>query len=250
MEPVRQAIAARDAGDYAEALRVLQGIADDLRRENPGLPPLPFRVMFEWGRLIEVHPPARAALEALRDEHVHRLQQGDADSAQVEFDGSRHSRFWDIAWFNDTLADSRSTYEVFLHLLRATPEVAARCSSRALPAIVEQGDYALAGHYLPDPLARLGELNATAQWSPLLPAGSRAPHLAAMLTGYTNDLRLRSAILHGLGRHAEAAALRVTGLAGIESEELRALAERNLADPDAIGRLIGEHQVSLPPPTE
>lgn len=250
MEQVRQAIAAREAGDYDGALRVLLDIADQLRRENPALPPLPFSVMFEWGRLMELHRPARAALAALRDEHVRRLQDGDTDSAQEEFDGSHHSRFWDIAWFNDTLDDSRSTHEVFLHLMREQPEVADRYAFRALPAIVEQGDYALGERYLPQPLSQLGELNATALWSPLLPSSARAPHLAALLSGYARDLRLASAILHRLGRHAEGSSLRVAGLAGIESEELRALVEKELADPHAIGRLVGEHQASLPPPAE
>ncbi|GGY57828.1 hypothetical protein [Pseudoduganella albidiflava] len=247
MEPVRQAIMARQAGDYDGALRVLAGIADDLRRDDPTLPPLPFIVLFEWGQLIEVHSPARDALAALRDEHVRRLLDGDTDSAEEAFGGRTHSRFWDIAWFNDTLGDSRSTYEVFLHLLRTTPEVAARYSSRALPAIVEQGDYALGERYLPEPLSQLGELNATARWAPLLPADFRPPHLSALLSGYVQALRLRGAILHGLGRHAEAGALRMAGLAGIESEELRALAEKELVAPGAISQLVATHQASLPP---
>lgn len=45
MDPVRRAMAARDAGDFDAALRVLAGIADDLRRDDPAMPPLPFMVL-------------------------------------------------------------------------------------------------------------------------------------------------------------------------------------------------------------
>jgi len=77
------------------------------------------------------------------------------------------------------------------------PEDARRAAWTALPAMVAAGDFERAERYLPDPLARIGELNAMAASLPLFPP---------------------------LG-----AALR---LAGIESEEMRALAARKLADPE------------------
>ncbi|QBE62477.1 hypothetical protein [Pseudoduganella lutea] len=248
MDAVRLAIARREAGDFDGALAILRGIADDLRRNDPALPPLPFIVMFEWSVLMELHPPARDALVALRDEHVQRLLHGDVDSAHQEFDGSPHSRFWDIAWFNDTLKDWRSNHELFVHLEQTAPEVARRYAWRALPAIVAQGDFALGARYMPDPLEELVGLNGAATFRPLFPPGRQAPLLSALLSGYCRDVGLRCAILTGLGREAEALAFRAQALAGITSASLRDMAERELAHPGSMGQLMGEHEARKPPP--
>jgi hypothetical protein len=248
VEPVRRVIAARQAGDHAEALRLLLEIVADLRREHPALPMPPFGVLFEWRLVMEAYAPARDALAALRDEHVRRLLDSDIHGGQADVDDNGHSRFWNIAWLNDTLQDQRSTYEVFLHLAEALPGVAERYAWRALPAIVAERDYALGARYLPEPLDDLFELNATARFRPLFPTGHQAPLLSALLSNFCRNVSLRVAILAGLGRSAEAQAFRAEALAGIVSGELRQMAERELASPGTMATLMGAHVARQPPP--
>jgi hypothetical protein len=52
-------------------------------------------------------------------------------------------------------------------------------------------------------------------------------------------------VLRGLGRSAEAAAVRDGLLRGLANEELRSLAEQELDEPGTISRKLGEHQEML-----
>ena len=63
------------------------------------------------------------------------------------------------------------------------------------------------------------------------------PHSNAMKAVW-----LCAATFEGLGRGTEADALRSAALAGIQSEEMRALAARELAEPGTIFRELGEHR--------
>jgi hypothetical protein len=247
MDPVRLAIDARERGDYDTALALLVAAERDARLPGETLKPPSFIHLVEWGQLAEIHAPARAALAALRDEHVALLFSGDSHSGDPASDGAPRSRFWDIAWFNDILGDTRSTYEVFARLAETAPEVAQQHAWRALPAIVAEKDFAFGARYLPEPLERLDELNATARFRPLLPPAGHAPLLSALLTNFTRAVMLCTAILEGTGRDGEAAALRAKALAGIDSAELRALAEREFAHRGTIARMVSEHQAALPP---
>jgi hypothetical protein len=124
MDPIRQIDQAHEAGNHDEALRLLLELDAQARRDDPTLPLPPFIVLFAWGQLAAVYQPARLALQALRDEHVARLESGDIHTGQRDFAGKPHSRFPDIAMFNDKLDDSRSTYAVFVYLSRHLPDVA------------------------------------------------------------------------------------------------------------------------------
>jgi hypothetical protein len=79
----------------------------------------------------------------------------------------------------------------------------------------------------------------------LFPPTIAAPRLAAELTNFIDEVRLRAAVLQGLGRETEAEALCNAALAGIASEEMRALAMRELAVPDTITREITDHRSTL-----
>jgi hypothetical protein len=145
---------------------------------------------------------------------------------------------------NQSLQDSRSTYRLVTQLLSDNPALLRNEIHMALPAIVEAGDYALAAQYIKNPLGRLDELNRQAHELPLYPPHMKAPRLAAELSIFMGDVILLSKVLKGQGKDVEADDLRNAALTGIQSEEMRALATRELAEPGAIFKALAEHQVT------
>lgn len=192
--------------------------------------------------------PALDALAVARDEQVRHLLASD-ENVSNGGDGSRRSRFALIADMNETLKDPRATYELFVELDSRLPAIARQVAFRALPAIVAAGDFTLAERYMADPLDlqnHAADLNRMAGEFPLFsPTLTAAPRLAAELSNFMRDVRLRAAVLHGLGRASEADALRHQALAGLASEGMRALAQRELAVPGTIIRAITDHRMEL-----
>jgi hypothetical protein len=209
-----------------------------------------FMTMFQWKMLIEKHAPAAEALAQARDQQVRRLLDGElyagtavpADDEPELF--KRVRRFSLIIDMNETLEDPRATHALFLQLEERRPELARCYAWQALPAIVEASDFALADRYRGDPLALLGAVNEAAATLPLLPPGRQAPRLASELTNLTRDVRIGIAVLRGLERIAEADSLRDALLHGLANEELRMLAERELAAPGTITRTLVAHQMA------
>lgn len=223
---LHEAILARREGRYDRALFLLL----DLFAREDGTHAI---VMIEWRLMIEQHAPAREAMVRERDEQSRRLLAGEHTFGKS---GDRpRDRFSIIGDMNEALKDSRATYDLFLQLLAVHPEVSKRIGWRALPAIVEAQDYALAQRYVRDPLSWLAELNRLAEHLPLLPADG-APRLAADLANYVRDLSLCETVWRGLGRVAEADALRVAAIEGIANDAVRAMALRELTERGAIFR--------------
>lgn len=241
----------RAAGRYGETLALLQQLfADAALSEVPARRSL-FIVMLEWQFLAEAFGPARAALAEARDAQVAQLLAGDlyfdrGGAAEEEIPAyGRLTRYALVIQMNDILKDAHSTHDMFVRLLAVQPELARRKAWLALPAIVETGDFALADRYRGEPLEMLAAVNDTAAHLPLLPPGRKAPRLAGELSNLTRDVRIAMAVLRGLGRPAEAEALRATLLAGLASEELRGVAQRELDTPGTINRMIVDHHMAL-----
>ncbi|MBB3121186.1 hypothetical protein [Pseudoduganella violacea] len=231
----------RRDGSHDEALRIVKQQferiatgAKDTRQDY-------FITMFEWGLLVEEHVAARTAMISERDEQVRRLLEGDSIFCTDGF--MPISRFHVIVDMNQFLQDSRATYRLVTQLLAHNPALVRHEIHRALPAIVEAGDYALAIQYIKNPLDSLLDLNRLARDLPIYPPHGNAPRLAAELTGFMGNVILRRKALTGLGRDAEAEQLRAAALKGIHSPELRALASGELAEPGSITRLVTEHQM-------
>ena len=193
--------------------------------------------LLEWLFLIEVYPLAREALIRLREEQARRLLDGDV------FYGVRYAeyspqptRFGLVVRMNGILKDSRATYELFVRFDAQMPERARREAFMALPAVVEVGDFALGERFLPDPVGFLPELNRMASETTLSPYSRAAMSLAAHLSNFAKDVRLRAAIQRGLGRAAEADALLDAALAGLATDEMRGWLREDLASPGAILR--------------
>ncbi|HEY5799665.1 MAG TPA: hypothetical protein VIT92_05565 [Burkholderiaceae bacterium] len=239
-------IALREEGRYAEALALLQQLYADAACAPTAEAADLFGILLEWHFLAEMHAPARAAMVQARDLQIARLLAGEASFWQggdQERPSSRLSRFNLITTMNRTLDDERSTYDLFAGLDTRQPELARRYASQALPAVVAVGDFALADRYRRAPLDLLDTVNDSATRYPLFTIDGRAPRLATELMQLVRDVTLAMAVLRGLGRAAEAAPLPAALLAGLQSEELRLWAERELADAGAIDRAVGELQL-------
>lgn len=236
-----QIVTLHDEGRHAEALALLQELYAEAEAEPAPDRNRYFMTMFQWELLTQQYPPARTALAAVRDEQAARLLAGTLYTGSAGSDGSveetwrRVSRFTLIVEMNRTLGDADATRALFLQLEAAQPEVARRYAWQALPDIVAAGDFLLADRYRGEPLAQLGQVNEDAHSMPLFPPAGQAPQLAAGLSNLVKDVRLNAAVLDGLGRQAEGAALREALLAGLD-DTLRTLAQRELAEPETIMR--------------
>jgi hypothetical protein len=240
---VGQVIAARQEGRYEDAVGDLVGLFARICRDEAFAASTLFIVMFEWSMLCGEYVPAREALARTRDAQAHLLLGG--DNAFRCGRGYPSTRFQLIADINDTLGDPRSTRDLFVHMESAMPEAARHAAWTALPAMVAAGDFGRAERYLPEPLARIGEVNGMAGTLPLFPPLGAAPRLAAELSNTMKDVRLCAETLEGLGRGAEAAELRRAALAGLDGAEMRELAGRELADPGTIHRELAAHRMAL-----
>lgn len=209
-----------------------------------------FMTMFQWELLIEKYAPAASALARARDEQARRLLAGELYTGTAPWLEDRRQmfarveRFFLIVDMNETLDDPRATHALFLQLEARQPDLARRHAWRALPAIVEAGDFALAERYRGDPLEQLAAVNCNARSWTLFPPAGQAPRLAGELMNLTREVRIAIAVLRGLGRQAEADAVRDGLLGGLANEELRVLAERELDEPGTISRRVAEHQMA------
>lgn len=241
---VGDAISARQDGRYDEAVRLQTELFDQI---DSGALPLSlnhFITMFEWSLLVDEYLPAHQALADIRDEQVRRLRDGQEKFGPPAEEWAP-SRFKVVIEMNDILNDQQSTYELFGQLISLSPSLARREARLALPAVVAAGDFVLANAYLPDPMARLAELNRLAGELPLYPPLRAAPRLAAELSNFMGDVVLCAAVLDGLGRHQEAVALRDDALTGLATDEMRALGIAEIATPGSIVRKLTSHQMEL-----
>ena len=246
---VTAAVAAHKAGRYADALALLQQLfARAEAQQDPGPSPY-FMAMFGLQQLLPVYPPAHAAVRALRDTQVAHLLDG-RTSFGAPFNAGYpvcKERFSVIVELNDLLGDTQSTCALFAEIDARDPAVARRHATRAMPALVAQGAWALADRFQDDPLRWVAEVNELARTFPLLPPPGVAPRLGATLTGVVSEVHLRAAVLAGLGDAHGAAALRAALLDGIEDAQLCDMARRELDEPGTITREVVAHQMTQAP---
>lgn len=241
-------IALEEAGRYADALALLERQLDEAEREAAPTRSRYFMPMFQLERLLEHHAPARAAMVALRDAQSVRLLAGElytgTDPAPAKDTYQRVERFSLIADMDEALGDVRSTYDIFRQLEAQRPELARSYSWRALPAMIEVGDFVLADRYRRPPLDALRNVNLSARELPLFPPPNQAPRLAADLSNLVKDVRISMAVLRGLGDPAGADALRAALLDGLAYPDLKDLARRELDEPGTITRESVAHRMA------
>jgi tetratricopeptide (TPR) repeat protein len=160
--------------------------------------------LFYWMALAQVYPPASAALAAQRDRHAAALLDGS---------GNRQA-FDDLAAIDARLGDAARTYAVFRDLLARDPDLAQACSGRAMDAIIDAGDFALAGRFLPDPEASVRRAGAGLNRDVAnrrVRAFTAAPWIKSDILNYAKDVKRIATVLDGCGRQEEAR--RITKLA-------------------------------------
>ncbi|HKO88583.1 MAG TPA: hypothetical protein VJU83_08705, partial [Burkholderiales bacterium] len=210
MSPQKRLQAAREAtqqGRYDEALQEFIWFHEHALEHQPWLYGL--RLSFAlgyWIELANLYPPAREALEAMRDRKTTALLRGEG----------KRPLFHDVVAINRVLARPDLTHALIVRLEADYPDLAHECVALALPAIVATGDYALAYRHIPDPTAALKKEGAQLNESIAAleaEAPTLAPRFAAYVQIYCENVRMLSAVLHGVGQ-AEAA--RVLGESAIE----------------------------------
>ena len=240
---LQEAVTAKQEGRDDDALRLLLTLYDQDGRLDPAVGDSHFIASYLWQLLVPCHSPARETLTSMRDHQASKLLAGDhIYSADVR---RPRSRFEVVADINGILKESRSTYDVFVQFEWLLPDLAGRQAYRALPAMVEAGDFARADRYLADPLDQLVHLNDLIPHLPLFPPAGVPPRLAGELSNFMRDVRLREATLRGLGREADAQTLQAAALAGIMSNEMRTLAEREITEPGTIISEVTEHRMAI-----
>jgi hypothetical protein len=235
-------------GAHDEALSLLEQAFRQIELTDAAEQTEIFMTMFQWRLLADDYAPARAALRNLRDTQVERLLGGDiyvglASQHDVEEFRLRR-RFSLIVEMNETLRDHQSTCDVFATLDRDHPALARRYARTALPALVEVGNFQLADQYGRDPLQHLSAVNEAALTLTLHPSTRQAPRLAADLTNLVQDVRIGMAVFRGLGHDDQADVLREALLSGLHSDDLRTVAQRELAEPGTITRELVAHQMA------
>nr|WP_315217513.1 hypothetical protein [uncultured Duganella sp.] len=208
-----------------------------------------FMTMFQLQLLAEQYEPARVFLRTIRATQAERLLAGDIhfglDGELAVEEYRRIRRFSLIVDINDILQDHASTCEVFSQLDSGHTGLARRYAWVALPALVAEGHFELADRYRDDPLKLLDAVNEAALALPLYPPRRQAPRLAAELSNLVRDVRIGMAVLRGMGDNGKADVLGEALVAGLDSDELKALAQRELQAPGTVIRELGDRQMAL-----
>ena len=97
--------------------------------------------ILEWVDLGELYPPARRALERVRDTKTELLMQGSYNA----------SLFHDVASINRALGQVERTRDLFKTIAAAERGVAERCFHIALESLVHTSEFGLARSFMPDP---------------------------------------------------------------------------------------------------
>ncbi|USX16883.1 hypothetical protein NHH88_14280 [Oxalobacteraceae bacterium OTU3CAMAD1] len=235
-------------GESKEALSVLEQLFKNAELAVAPTQPDIFMTMFQLQLLAEQYEPARVFLRNIRETQAERLLAGDIhfglEGGPAVEEYRRIRRFSLIVEINHILKDHASTYEVFSQLDSGHAELARRYAWAALPALVAEGHFELADRYRGDPLKLLDVVNHTARALPLYPAPRQAPMLAAELSNLVRDVRIGMAVLRGTGDSGKADVLREALMTGLDSDELKVLAQRELDAPGTITRELGDRQVA------
>jgi hypothetical protein len=226
--------AARQAmleGRHEDALRELVWFHEHALEEAPAMYGVRLSyALFDWVELGKVFPPARQALEDIRDRKAQTLLRGEGDRAL----------FHDVEAINDRLDMRRATYELYLALDQRMPELAKQCARLALPAIVEAKDYRLADRVRPQPEAhiRAEAAGLDAEISRMKHERyTRAPRRWAAIFGYARLVRLHRDITAGIGDPAAARRLEALAVKLIRNPSLRLAVRTELAKRPGLPRL-------------
>jgi hypothetical protein len=150
-----------------------------------------------WARLADEYPPARAALEGVRDEAWAGVMPALSPTTAFE-------SFQEFAAINRTLRDDGRTVAAFEQLDEERPDLAERLISVAQPALVRQKQYSVCARYVSlDAASRATEMYRHTKEAA---AAGRIPSSTVQFAEkkFENDMSILVALLVVSGRDAEA----------------------------------------------
>lgn len=110
----------------------------------------------EWVDLGEVYPPARSALESVRDAKAELLAQGIYDV----------NLFHDVASINRAFGQVDRTSDLFKSIANADRGVAAKCFNIALESLVRMKEFDLARSFISDPRKEIDHFAMPLKFAP------------------------------------------------------------------------------------
>ena len=190
-------------GRFAEALSEYIWFHEHALEEEPSLRGV--RLSFALGYWMELagqYPPARAALQSIRDEKTRRLKNGAED----------YELFNDVTAINRDLCNEEATYDLFCLINSKNPAFAARCARVATPALVKAYDFKLARSFIPDPKQAIKQLASRFNRGIERANSFSSPEKQADITNvevriYTEDVKLLIQIVGEAGEWEQADAL-------------------------------------------
>jgi hypothetical protein len=155
MDVINRLTAAQDAaeaGRYAEALNEYIWFHHHALEEDRMLCVVRTSyALTHWMALAGKYPPARKALQEIRNEKSQRLAAGipvaiaATEAAVVEAMVADHKvLFDDVAAINEFLGNEEATYDLFCTIVARDRDFAAQCERRARPALIKANDFKLA----------------------------------------------------------------------------------------------------------
>jgi hypothetical protein len=166
-----------------------------------------------WMELATSYPAAKTKLEEIRDQKAFVLGSGNGD----------FELFHDVVSINKCLGAEQKTYDLFLKVIRQSPELALSCADIALEAIIKARDFVLAEKYSADPedsLIRFSEQLNRDVSNRHFGSKHRARRIEAFIQIYCRRLQLTITILEGLGKVEEADQTREWAVALAQSKPI------------------------------
>jgi len=166
----------------------------------------------EWVDLGEVYPPARSALESVRDAKAELLAQGTYDV----------NLFHDVASINRALGQVDRTSDLFKSIANADRGVAAKCFHIALESLVRMKEFDLARSFMSDPRKEIDHFAMPLKSVPQQ-AQSVSPEMMqeTFVTIYVKKVNLLLQIFTGMGDEEASNQLRHYAVECVTDAQLR-----------------------------
>jgi len=213
------------SGAHAEALEKYVWFYENANAINPAL--CGVRNSFAlgyWVKLGEDYPPARSALETIRDAKLDALRKG----------LSNPELFSDVSAINEVLGQLELTGSLFAGIASKDREFAQKCFPSARVALVRLGEYALARTFIKSPRSTLEMLadllNRSLEANPSPPTARSLMLQNADVENYIEDVQHLLEILAGVGANDEAHHLRLLAIESVNRTEIRDQIKEKLSD--------------------
>jgi hypothetical protein len=136
-------------GKYQEALDRFIWFHDHSLEHEPSM--YGVRLSFalsSWKELSDVYPPAKKAMEDIRDQKTQMLENGKGDA----------TLFDDVESLNDTLGDNKKTIALFELLDMEHPSLAKRCWHMVKEVVIAEKRFDIARKYIGNPVREFNQI--------------------------------------------------------------------------------------------